>query len=195
MKLFKNVSVRRKLFLIVIAIFTFSTLAAAIYTALSFLNSSKQISENTAKIINDNYANHITAEIEKGVSLTKTISGSILVKSNNEKSYVSAEQESALYELVDNNEFITDLFLVLNSSFKIEQNNDPLTVYEISLHKSNDGISREIYDERNFSVDFSKLKKNNDKQTVIVSEPIWLKYTKEDKLVISIVSPIYKDFV
>lgn len=193
MKFFENVSIRRKLFLIVIIIFTFSTFAAAIYTAISFLNSSKQISENTVKIINDNYANHIAAQIEKGVLLSKTISGSIIVKKDHEKSYISDDQESVLYDLVDNNEFITDLFLVLNPSFKLEQNNDTLTVYEFSLHKSNDGISREIYDERNFSVDFSKLKKNNDKQTVIVSEPIWLKYTKENKLVISIVSPVYKD--
>lgn len=193
MKFFKNISGKRKLFLLVIAVFAVSILTAVTYAAISFFSSSKQVSENTAKIINDNCANQIAGEIKKGVLLSETISNSIIIKGNKEKYFISTDQETVLCDLIGNNEVITDVFLVLNSYFKFEQDHDSLIVYEFSLHKSNDGISRKIFDERNFSADFSKLKKLKEEQAVIVSEPVWLKYTKEDKLVISIVSPVYKD--
>ncbi|MCD4795054.1 MAG: PAS domain S-box protein [Bacteroidales bacterium] len=193
MKFFENISGKRKLFLLVITVFAVSIIAAASYAAISIFNSSKQISENTAQIINDNYANHIAAEIEKGVSLTKTISNSIVIKGNQENYFISKDQENVFYNHIDNNELITDLFLILNPSLKFEQNYDSLIVYEFSLHKSNTGISKNIYDERNFITDFSKLKKLKAEQKVIVSEPVWLKFTKENKLVILIVSPLFQN--
>ncbi len=192
--MFKNLSIKRRLFILIIVVFVFSITAAAIYAAISFMDSSKKVSADIAKVINNSYIVKVEAELQKGVSNLQALS--IFFQFNKQKSVIEVNKLTidAIKKYISLNEEITDLFLIIDNH-KIGYNslseNDTLNRYNLALKKTNKGTNISIYNDANFRFNFQEIKTSIQKNNFIISEPFIINNTGNNIDVVTISKPLF----
>jgi len=190
----KNISIKRKLFLLIIVVFAISITTAAIYAGISFMNSSKKVSKDIAKVINNSYIVKIETELQKGISTLKSISLNLKLENQGNHFLINNTTIKSINKYFTANEEITDFFFILADNKKKLNtlfNTDTIVAYNFAIKKTNKGIQPIIYNELNFRFDFNNLKSNISKNEFIISEPFIINNLGNPISVVTIAKPVF----
>lgn len=185
----KNLSIKKKLFLLIIVVFVVSTSVAAIYAAISFMNSSKEVSEDIAKIINEKYITIIETEIEKGISNIQDLSIFMQINDRKKNNII----DNTIIKYINLKDKISDFFIILdNKTFnKTPYLNDSIKSFNIAIKKSSEGTHTELYNEADFRFNYNDIKLKGAKDEFIISEPFITNNMGNNILAITISKPIF----
>lgn len=188
MNILKNISIRKKLVLLIIAVFLLSISAAAIYAAISFLNSSKKVSSDIAEIINNSYADKVKNEINRGIIIFNNAVNNIQIENNNGQIQLQNEYKKYIKNYLQNNKGIKNFFFIPYNSFKNKTTNND---FSISFFNNKKIIIPKKFKFEDFNADFGNLTKIKSDKYIYVSSPFVVNISDKDESFITIAKPIF----
>jgi len=191
----KKLSIKRKLFLLIIVVFALSITVAVIYAGVSFMNSSKKVSADIAKVINESYRVKVETEIQKGISNLQSLSVNLQIKNKQDAFEINNSTIKATRNYIFLNDYITDFFLILSDNKKRLYNSkyfkDSISEFSLAFKKTKEGIHSTIYNEANYRFNFRNFKNIDNQNDFIISEPFLINNLGNNIFVITISKPIY----
>ncbi|MCF6367041.1 MAG: PAS domain S-box protein [Bacteroidales bacterium] len=197
MKIFKNLNIKKKLFILIITVFFFTILSVVIYTIISVTHTTDKKAVEITEIINDNYTVKIEAELNRGVELLNFIFEIIQNKTESGRLQLNKTEINLLKSFLESNKDITHLFLLMDENFISENlqtnsNNDDVQSYSLSFYNSNNEVIPTVSETGRYTFDLMKLNYREYEQYTYMSEPFNLNLLETDETVLTIAKPIYK---
>ncbi len=189
MEIFKNISIKKKLLLLIISIFLLSISSAAIYSAISFLNSSKKVSANIAEIINESYSDKITNELENSIKNFNNSVNNINVESIDGQFKIADDNLEYLKKYLENNEDIKNFFFVPLNLFKnkeVKSNKKNKLKNTILLTNYKNSFIAEEFNYKDFEIAFEKLIEKKSNKYIHISAPFFINHSSKDEMFITI---------
>lgn len=189
--MFKDISIKRKIFFLIVVVFVFSITTAAIYAGISFMDSSKKVSSEIAKVINDSYFVKVEGELQNGISNLQATS-IIFHVNDNGKININKSTINTIKKYITLNNEITDLFLIadVKEGQNLFQTNDSLSYNKLAFKRTAEGIKQIMYNDANFRFNYNELQKISQKNNYFISEPFVIKNTGNNINVVTISKPL-----
>ncbi len=189
MEIFKNISIKKKLLLFIISIFLLSISSAAIYSAISLLNSSKKVSANIAEIINESYSDKITNELENSIKNFNNSVNNINVESIDGQFKIADDNLEYLKRYLENNKDVKNFFFVPLNVFKnknAKNNKKNKLKNTILLTNFKNSYIAEEFNYMDFEIAFEKLIEKKSNKYIHLSAPFFINHSNKDEMFITI---------
>lgn len=193
----KKLSIKKKLFFLIITVFVFSITVAALYARISFLNSSKKVSASIVKVINKSYSEKVETELQRGFAMLNSLVTNLQIEKKGTQIHLNNSNLNSIRKYIIENEDILNFYLILNNRFKYQKsnisfNNDTLQSYSFSLNKTKKGISSTIFDEAYYRINFQEIIDVNTNNYINISEP-FIVNAQDNLLGVTISKPILQN--
>ncbi len=189
MEIFKNISIKKKLLLLIISIFLLSISSAAIYSAITLLNSSKKVSANIAEIINESYSDKIINELENSIKNFNNSVNNINVESIDGQFKIADDNLEYLKRYLENNKDVKNFFFVPLNVFKnknAKNNKKNKLKNTILLTNFKNSYIAEEFNYMDFEMAFEKLIEKKSNKYIHLSAPFFINHSNKDEMFITI---------